>query len=131
MEPDASPLTTCCANCTIVSSRPRSGLSAMPKAPRTGGGVSGEPGGSPDETSSVRPRSSSIPQVRVAHRLVLRQLRARPFERHPADLQHVGAARGTQRQLRVLLHDQHRQPLLLVQLAYDPEELTYDERRQP
>src|SRR6266545_3118421 len=127
MEPDASPATTCCAS--SVTTNPTSGLSVVPKAPRTSGGGSGEPGGSPDAHGCRwSQRRHSVPQVCLANRLVLRELAARPLERDAADLKHVGPARGAQRELRVLLDDEHGEALLLVQLADDAEELAHDHR---
>src|SRR6266498_507967 len=71
---------------------------------------------------------TSVPQVCLANRLVLRELAARPLERDAADLKHVGPARGTQRELRVLLDDEHGEALLLVQLADDAKDLAHDHR---
>ena len=48
----------------------------------------------------------------------------------PADLEHVGAGGGRERRACVLLDDQDRGPLALVQLADDPEDLGDDERRE-
>ena len=54
-----------------------------------------------------------------------------PVHRHLSDLEHVGAGRDLERDPRVLLDDEHGQPVVLVELAHDREQLADDGRRQP
>ena len=61
---------------------------------------------------------------------MLAELGARTVERDPPDLEHVRAVRGLEREVRVLLDDEHGQPFLLVEALDDPEELGDDERRE-
>ena len=42
-----------------------------------------------------------------------------PSSGDAADLEHVGVRGDVEREVRVLLDDEHREPLLLVQLAHD------------
>ena len=58
------------------------------------------------------------------------QLRARPGERDAPDLEHVRRLRELQRDVRVLLDDEHGQALLLVQLPDDAEDLGDEQRRE-
>src|SRR6266545_6524767 len=74
--------------------------------------------------------TSLIPEVRLADAFVLAQLCARTLQRDPPDLEQVGAIRYVERGVRVLLDDEHCQPLLLVQAANELEELLDDERRE-
>ena len=53
-----------------------------------------------------------------------------PAERDAADLEHVRGLRELQRDVRVLLDDEHGQALVLVQLLDDPEDLGDEERRE-
>src|SRR5436190_6832734 len=71
-----------------------------------------------------------IAEVAPADRLVLAQLLARPGQRDAADLEHVRGRRRLQCDVGVLLDDQHRRSLLLVQLADDAKDLRDDERRE-
>src|SRR4029450_8249938 len=82
-------------------------------------------------TTCCRNWVNSISEVGVADGLVLGQLGARPLERHVPHLEHVRTARGAQRELRVLLDDEDGEALLLVQVAEDAEDLSYDDRREP
>src|SRR6185436_17970950 len=74
---------------------------------------------------------SSVPQVALADGFVAGELLARPGDGDLPHLEHVRVRRHLERDRRVLLDDEHRQPLLLVQLAHDPEDLTSDQRREP
>src|SRR5262245_11871665 len=89
-----------------------------------------EPEASP-ATTCCRNSVTSVPEVGLADGLVLGQLPARALERDPTHLEHVRAARGAQRELRVLLDDEDGEPLLLVEVAEDPEDLPDDDRREP
>src|SRR4029453_7230407 len=82
-------------------------------------------------TTCCRNWVNSISEVGVADGLVLGQLGARPLERHVPPLKHVRPARGAPRELRVLLDDEDGEALLLVQVAEDAEDLSYDDRREP
>src|SRR5215218_7107291 len=67
--------------------------------------------------------SPLVAQVRLADALVL--------ERDTADLDEVRARGDVQRDVCVLLDDEHGQASRLVQLPHEPEELAYDQRREP
>src|SRR5919201_2984906 len=74
---------------------------------------------------------SSVAQVGAADGFVALEVGARALNRDAADLEHVRLRRRGKRDARVLLDDEHRQALLLVQRAHDPEDLLDDERREP
>src|SRR6266542_6906842 len=76
-------------------------------------------------------RAASVAQVRPSNRLVAAEGLAAALERDAADLEHICARRGLEREDRVLLDDEHGQPFALVQLADDPEDLGHDPRREP
>ena len=59
------------------------------------------------------------------------ELLARPVEGDAAHLEHVRVPGGVEGEVRVLLDDEHREPLLLVQLVHDAEDLARYERREP
>src|SRR4249919_1520330 len=82
-------------------------------------------------TTCCRNSVMSVPEVGLADGLVRGQLGARALQRDAPDLEHVCAARGAERELRVLLDHEHGETLLLVQVAEDSEDLPDDERRQP
>src|SRR2546425_3039808 len=73
----------------------------------------------------------SVAQVRAAYRLVLSQVRARPVESDAAGLEHVCVLGVVERDVCVLLDDEHRQSLVLVERAHDLEDLTDDDWCQP
>src|SRR5438105_2642158 len=66
---------------------------------------------------------SSIAEVAPPYGLVSLQVGARAGERDAADLEHVRIRGELQRDVRVLLDDEHRHALALVQLLDDPEDL--------
>src|SRR5262245_41696157 len=88
-----------------------------------------EPEASP-ATTCWKNSAISVAEVGLADGFVLDELGARALERDASDLQHIRAARRAQRELRVLLDDEHREALLLVQLGDDLEQLTDDQRRE-
>src|SRR5215210_2295947 len=88
------------------------------------------PCASPLTTCCRKSAIASIPEVRAADALVALELVGRPCNRHPSYLEHVGARGDAERDRRVLLDNQHRQPLLFVQLLDDREELPDDRRRK-
>src|SRR5689334_21453005 len=76
-------------------------------------------------------RITSVAQVRAADRFVLAQARALALDGDAADLEHVRARRGFEREHGVLLDHEHGEPFALVQLADDAEDLRDEERREP
>src|SRR5215211_8020068 len=72
----------------------------------------------------------SVAEVGIADGFVLSQLGARALDRDAPDLEHVCAAGRAERELRVLLDDEHGETFLLVQLGDDLEELADDQRRE-
>src|ERR671925_1221277 len=76
------------------------------------------------------PGGALVTEVAPANRFVLLQLRARARQGDASDLEHVRGLRELQRDVRVLLDDEHRQALLLVQLADDAEDLRDEQRRE-
>ncbi len=71
-----------------------------------------------------------VAEVALADGVVGAQPRARAFDGDAADLEHVGAARGGERDAGVLLDDEDGEALGGVQAAEDGEDLADDERRQ-
>src|SRR5829696_4090480 len=88
------------------------------------------PSPSPATTCWMNCVIALVPQVRLPDALVLAQLRARAVEGDATDLDQVRAVRNVERDVRVLLDDEHRQALLLVEAPDEAEELAHDERRQ-
>src|SRR5262249_57918055 len=73
----------------------------------------------------------SVPEVGATDGLVCAQLGARSRERDASGLEHVALVRAVERDVRVLLDDEDRQPVVLVERPEDVEDLADDERRQP
>src|SRR5438046_210930 len=138
--PDESPATTCCATPAQSTARAISGSSGSvaellgcEKQARQGhrerSYLKGT--GGTEEAGGRGRRSHLIAEVRASDGFVALQRRAGPVDHDPPDLEHVGAARRREREARVLLHGEHGQPLVLVQLADDVVEAGDDERREP
>src|SRR6266566_193472 len=81
--------------------------------------------------SSIRRAPTSVAQIGAAHRLLVLQLRTLALDRDTTDLEHIGARRELERDARVLLDQQHRHPVALVDCANDVEDRPHYERRQP
>src|SRR5256884_1827186 len=113
MPPDERPATTCCATPAQSTAKTISRRRPAARLPPN------------------RRRKPSVAEVGAADRFVPLQLRARPRDRDAPNLEDVGAGRRRERKARVLLDDQHRQALLLVQLADDGEEVGHDPGREP
>src|SRR5262249_30717054 len=79
----------------------------------------------------MSPRWPSVAEVAAADRVVGPELRARSRESHVTGLEHVARVGRLQREMGVLLDDEHGQALALVELADDAEELRDEHRREP
>src|SRR5712692_11362965 len=79
----------------------------------------------------MRAGAPLIPEVRLANALVAAKLSALALDRHVADLQHVRARCSLERDVRVLLDDEHRQAIVGIELFDDAEDLLDDRRREP
>src|SRR6266404_1331196 len=73
---------------------------------------------------------SSVPKVRLAYILVVRNVRRRPRHYNSSGLDHVCVARQLQCKFGILLDDHDGDLLLTVDFCEDSEEITYDQRRQ-
>ena len=62
---------------------------------------------------------------------MLLQLRTRPRDGDAAHLEDERGRRELERDVRVLLDDEHREPLVVVQLLDDPKDLADEQRREP
>src|SRR5204862_4513597 len=71
-----------------------------------------------------------IAEVAPSYGLVPLQVGARTVQCHRSHLEYVRGARELERDVGVLLDDEHRHPFL-VELADDAEDLRDDDRRQP
>src|ERR687884_141316 len=116
--PVARPATTCSANWLERSEPIVRNTHAASSSTSTGGELAGRmrirDAGVATRSTAIR----SVAEVALAHGFVLLQLGARPRERDLPDLEHVRLVRGLQRDVRVLLDDEHRRPLALVQLLH-------------
>src|SRR2546423_201146 len=127
--PWARPATVCCARIVLVSE---------PTARNTAAAASSRITGHDAPVPIVRSRRSrsatrfvsSIAEVAPPYRLVSLQVGARAGERDAADLEHVRIRGELQRDVRVLLDDEHRHALALVQLLDDPEDLGHEQWRE-
>src|SRR5437588_1041426 len=72
--------------------------------------------------------SRSVAEVGGADAFVLLELFARGVQCDGSDLEHVRVLRRGERDLRILLDDEHAQPVLLVERPDDPEQLAHDRR---
>src|SRR5262252_3310683 len=73
----------------------------------------------------------SVTQVGTPHGFVVAQLVGGSGYGHLPCLEDIGSVGDLERQVGVLLDDQHRDPLVGVQLAEAAEEVLHDDRRQP
>src|SRR5438477_12242118 len=83
------------------------------------------------KNSCIRRAPTSVAQIGAAHRLLVLQLRTLALDRDTTDLEHIRARRELERDTRVLLDQQHCDPVALVYGADDVEDRPYDQRRQP
>src|SRR5579862_61482 len=74
--------------------------------------------------------STSVAEIAAADGVVGAELVARAGERNPSGLEDVARLGDLEREMRVLLDDEDGQPLLLVQLPHDPEDLGDEDRRK-
>src|SRR6185437_178304 len=86
----------------------------------------------PPATRLGVPARASPPALEIcgAHLAVMEELAARPGQDDAAGLHDIGTVRQAQRVMRVLLDEEHRDVLLLVDLADHFEDLLDDQRRQ-
>src|SRR5215210_8177755 len=79
-------------------------------------------------TTCCRRSLNSVAQVALADRLVAAELVGRSLDRDAACLEHVRAFRVLQGDVRVLLDDERRHPVLVDPRAQDVEDLRHDPR---
>src|SRR5712691_6968473 len=72
-----------------------------------------------------------IPEVGLADAFVAAKLSALALDRHLTHLQHVRAGCSVERDVRVLLDDEHREAVVGIELLDDAEDLLDGRRREP